>query len=93
MSTFVLKYSRAFRVIILNMWPSFNCSTRYSTGSKQSVLNSLAPTWNIGGVFKKLNNIGLTTLHSVLHLFHNPNMCNRNCIESKMKLVFILFLY
>ena len=38
-STFVLKYSVAFRFIILNMWPSFNCSTRYSTCSKPTVLN------------------------------------------------------
>ncbi|KAK2153901.1 hypothetical protein NP493_2245g00004 [Ridgeia piscesae] len=52
-STFVIKYSGAFRFIILNMWPSYNCSTRYSTGSKPTVLNSLAPTWNLGGAFKE----------------------------------------
>ena len=42
-----IKYVGALPLIILNMWPSINCSTLYSIGSSPTCFNSLPPTWNL----------------------------------------------
>ena len=91
-STFVLKYSGVSTFIILNMWPSCNCSTLSSIRSKPTVLNLLAPKWNIGGAFTNNQTI-LFWLRCILHFISSTvhctmlNMGNLNYIESKMKLV------
>ena len=58
------------------------------------VLNPLAPTWNLIGAFiQKHTNFWLHCIvQTVLTIDYNkPHMCNRNYIESKIKLVFVYF--
>ena len=68
-----VKYVGALPLIILNMWPSINCSTLYSIGSSPTSLNSLDPTWNLHGAFN-MNLIILFWVHCILHFnfFDNP---------------------
>ena len=87
----ILNYVAALPLIILNMWPSINCSTLYATGSSPTCLHSLAPIWNLHGAFN-INLVILFWVHSILHFnfFDNPlssytklSRCNQNDIESK----------
>ena len=72
-----IKYVGALPFIILNMWPSINCSTLYSIGSSPTSLNSLNPTWNLHGAF----NINLIILfHKPEHSKHHKN--DRECLRT-----------